>query len=373
MDSERTEELRALREQGEKLERELVALLERRAELAHRVRAVAEAAGQSGSESDEGAWLARLERHSTDANRDSLRPILREVRAAMRSIEELARVAYVGPEGGHCHQMALRHFGASAHAFECATVVDALTAVARGRAAFAVFPFESSAEGIAQSAVMELARSELFIVAERTLSVSYDLVAAPGVGVESIENLFVGAAALGSCESFVRGRLPEARVIETTSPKEALEHVREGTNAAALVPGGTLDLEGPAGEGALAIVESNVGDVADAFARFAVAGARPAKRAELNRTCLVFGVQDRPGALFEVLRHFAERGLNLGKVQSRPLPQSSLLSGPGWDYIFYAEVDGHETDRAMVTALDHVKRSAKFLRVLGSYPAEPPR
>jgi chorismate mutase / prephenate dehydratase len=82
-----------------------------------------------------------------------------------------------------------------------------------------------------------------------------------------------------------------------------------------------------------------------------------------DTTCLLFSVDDSPGALFDVLRHFAERGINLKRLQSRP------VHGAGWDYLFYVEVSGHITDRAVVTALEAVKRATKYLRVLGSFPS----
>ena len=98
--------------------------------------------------------------------------------------------------------------------------------------------------------------------------------------------------------------------------------------------------------------------------RYAIAGARPAIRSGKDTTCLLFSVDDSPGALFDVLRHFAERGVNLKKLQSRP------VSGKGWDYVFYVEVSGHVTDRPLVTALEAVKRGTKYLKVLGSFPIE---
>jgi chorismate mutase/prephenate dehydratase len=368
-DSERLAELAVLRRQSEMLDAELVSALDRRAELAQRIHAASEAAGQWAADGDEAAWLERLSASAKHISAEALRPVLRAARAAMRGLEEPARVAFVGPELGHCHQMVRSHFGAGATLLECPTISDALDAVGRKRAAYAVVPFESSEEGIAQPTVIALAQSELFLVAERTLPVSFDLVSL-GHGQAKVEQVLASPAALEACQQLARRRFPSAAVIEVASPREALERTRNEPGSVALVPGGALDEMDD--ETRLRLrSESNVGDVPEAFVRFAVAAPRPARRAERNRTCLVFGVQDRPGSLFEVLRHFAERGLNLGKVQSRPIAQAEHLSGPGWDYVFYAEVEGHETDRAMVTALDNVKRSAKFLRVLGSFPVEP--
>jgi chorismate mutase/prephenate dehydratase len=96
--------------------------------------------------------------------------------------------------------------------------------------------------------------------------------------------------------------------------------------------------------------------------RFAIASARPAMRSGNDVTCILFSVDDQPGSLFGVLRHFAERGVNLKKLQSRP------VSHPSWDYVFYVELGAHVTERPVVTALEAIKRTTKYLKVLGSFP-----
>jgi chorismate mutase/prephenate dehydratase len=80
----------------------------------------------------------------------------------------------------------------------------------------------------------------------------------------------------------------------------------------------------------------------------------------------LIGVDTSPGSLFDVLRHFAERGINLRKLQSRPAQRET------WDYVFYVEIGGHVSDRPVVTALESIKRNTKYLRVLGSFGLSSP-
>ena len=96
-------------------------------------------------------------------------------------------------------------------------------------------------------------------------------------------------------------------------------------------------------------------------ARPAVVGTRPSSRTGSDLTAIVFAVTDSPGALHEVLKQFAERGVNLSKIQSRPTP------GETWEYVFFIEVQGHPTDRPIIGALEEVRRHSKFFKVLGSY------
>lgn len=362
--TERKQERQALERRGEELEQELVRLLDARAEVAQRLRALSE--GEVFGEVDEAAWLRNLERSSRGhLPLQSLRAILREVRAALRGIELPGRIAYIGPPGGLCHQMVRRHFAADCATLECSTVTEALDAVTRGRAAVAAIPLESSTDGLAQASVSALARSDLVMVGERSLSITFDLVSAQA-RLEELRRVYVTSRGRAECRSYLASRLPHVEVIEVASPLACIEAASKDPEGGAVVLGDW------ARESSLSVLEHNVGDVPNAFMRFALVSTRPAKRSTWNRTCLLFSVQDEPGSLFEVLRHFAERGLNLGRVQSRPVSQPSLLRGKGWDYAFYVEVDGHETDRAMVAALDRVSRSTKYLRVLGSYPVDEP-
>ncbi len=107
--------------------------------------------------------------------------------------------------------------------------------------------------------------------------------------------------------------------------------------------------------------------------RYAVVGTRPSSRTGDDVTALVFHVPDAPGALLDVLRQFAERGVNLLRIQSQPTQVTGQLTGQatgegtGWSYLFFVEVVGHPTDRPLVTAFEEVKRLTKFFKVLGSY------
>ncbi|WP_394839759.1 chorismate mutase [Pendulispora rubella] len=109
------------------------------------------------------------------------------------------------------------------------------------------------------------------------------------------------------------------------------------------------------------------GDASDRV-RYAIVGTRPSSRTGEDVTALVFHVADTPGALLDVLRQFAERGVNLLRIQSQPAePLQVTSSVSAWTYLFFVEVAGHTTDRPLVTAFEEVKRLTKFFKVLGSY------
>ena len=305
---------------------------------------------------NENEWLNGLVAQSSgEMPSESLRAIFSEIRAAARGLEQPARVAYVGADGGFCHQTALAHFGAAMIGISSPGVTEALDEVVRGRAAYAVFPYESSVDGLVQPSVSALAKTELVLVAERVTPATYHLMSR-GVATADIEKVYATAVAHAACQRFVDAELPRASVIDVRAPVVAAELASEESLSAAIVPEATGRAAG------LESLRENIADDSDLRMRFAIAGARPAMRSGNDVTCILFSVDDQPGSLFGVLRHFAERGLNLRKLQSRP------VSHPSWDYVFYVELGAHVTERAVVTALEAIKRTTKYLKVLGSFP-----
>ncbi len=351
---DRKRDIAELRQRIGEVDRELVQRLDARARLSKKLRALVE--GEPAIDVGEREWLATLASYSSgELPAESLRAVFRQIRAEARALEQPTRVAYLGPEGSHCHQVARGWFGASATFIDSATVAEALDEVVRERAACAVFPFESTMDGLAQPAVTSLAQTELVMVAARTLPAMYSLMSRTG-NASDLDKVYATPAAHAACERYLARVLPKATVLDVRSPVVAAQLASEDHGSAALIPeecGRAADL---------AVAEANVGDEPDLAYRYGLASARPASRSGNDTTALLFSIDDTPGALFDVLKHFAERGINLSKLQSRP------VRGESWAYLFYVEVTGHVTDRPVVTALEAIKRATKYLKVLGSFP-----
>jgi chorismate mutase/prephenate dehydratase len=346
-------EVAELRERIAVLDKQLLDLLESRAKLSREIHARAEGTSVDVGERE---WREKLVATSGGAMpAASLHAILSEIGAAARAIEQPVTVSYVGPEGGFCHHAALGYFGAPANLFASPTVKDALEEVTRGRAACAVFPFESSSDGLVQASVTALAETDLVLVGERVSQATYDLANQSGELAE-IEKVYATAMARAACERFLDTELPRASIIDVRSPAVAVELGREEATSAAIVPERTARGAG------LKTARANVGDDADVKVRYRIASARPAIRSGNDVTCLLFSVDDAPASLFGVLKHFAERGVNLRKLQSRPVQRGNF------DYVFYVELSAHLTERPVVTALEAIKRNTKYLKVLGSFP-----
>jgi prephenate dehydratase/chorismate mutase len=178
---------------------------------------------------------------------------------------------------------------------------------------------------------------------------------------------FVGAEE-EPCHAAARGRFGRsASLTGVESTAGALDEVTRKRAEFAVVPFETAS-DGPVhttiealSAGDLRIVEMLERD----RIRYAVVCARPSRRTGNDATAIVFKVQDAPGSLLDVLRVFAERGINLTNVHSHPLRE---LRDEPWIYLFYVEMRGHFTDRPLIGAFEEMKRLARFFKLLGSYP-----
>ena len=280
---------------------------------------------------------------------DSLREIFREVLAACLALETPAKVAYLGPEGGTGHAVARAHFGASATYIAAETTPLVLEEVARHRASYALLPYETQSEGPVHATIAALTATDLRIVAVVEASPNLHLMNRSG-NAGDIAKIYGTPSDRALCERSVSSSAPSARVIDVKSPLLACQLAADDAAAAALsseAVGAQLDLQ---------VARRDVLNRPNR-ARYAVVGTRPSTRSGEDSTGVVFSVRDSPGALLDVLKGFAERSINLTKIQSRPVETE------GSSYLFFVEVVGHSNDRALVTAFEEVKRLTKFFKV----------
>jgi chorismate mutase/prephenate dehydratase len=205
--------------------------------------------------------------------------------------------------------------------------------------------------------VTALTDTDLVIVGARTQPLVFSLMGREG-SLADLEKVYTTPAGHAACQRFLDAELPRVSVIDVRSMKVAAELAQEDATSGAILPV-------PTGrDQQLSLLRENVGDAAETKMRYAIAAPRPASRSGADVTCLLFSIDDKPGSLFDILRHFAERGINLRRLHSRPAGREA------WDYVFYVEIGGHATDRGVITALEAVKKSTRYLRVLGSFPQE---
>ena len=279
------------------------------------------------------------------------------------------RVAYLGPPGTFSED-ALR--GAirdeEVEAIPSASVYDAIVAVREGRADRALVPFENSIEGAVTATLDTLAfdAGGLALVGEYDLPIRHCLIARTELPLERIEVVLSHPQASAQCARFIRENLPQAEVRAAASTAEAVRTVAESDR-----PWAALGAESAAGLYGAAVLRHGVEDEADNITRFvwvAQEGTSPSGSGPW-RTSLVFSElgEDHPGALVDALQVFAGRGVNLTRIESRPLRR-----GRGRDQ-FLHDLAGAAGDEPLTTALDDQRSQPETGSVLGSWPiAAPP-
>ncbi|MDF2696372.1 MAG: Chorismate mutase [Labilithrix sp.] len=352
--TDKRREVEELRQEIGKIDAQLLSSLERRGKLSKRIGELRKSMTSPPALPDRGQIEALVGKSTGDIPQGALREIFREIFATCFSLEQPVIVAYCGLDGGFAHAAARSRFGVAAEYLGGATVAEAVDEVNRQRANYAVVPFETRADGLLASTIAALTESDAKIVGAFELVLNLQL-ATKASSLSEIEKVYAVAKDRAHCAKFLSSEMPGAQVLDVKTPLGACQLAAGDPRAAALVH------EGFTAEFSLETIKRNVRDDGDERVRYAIIGTRPSSRTGNDLTGLVVAVNDSPGALHEILRQFAERGVNLTKIQSRP------TSGENWQYLFFIEVQGHATDRPVIGAIEEVRRLSKFFKVLGSY------
>ena len=271
------------------------------------------------------------------------------------------KIAYQGEPGAFSEAAALK-FKPEAEPIPCPAFEDVFEAVERGRATLGVLPIENSIGGTIHRNYDLMLHHELRLVGEVELPVSHALVVMPGTTLEQVVTIYSHPQALAQCDRFLRA-LKGVEVVATYDTAGSARLVRDRglVNAAAIASERAAEVFG------LQIVRAGIQDFADNITRFLVLGrgskADDNRIDDADKTTIVFSLPNEAGALFKALSVFALRGIDLTKLESRPIP------GKPWEYLFYADlaVGGHEFKCGR--ALTHLAEFARSLRTLGSYRA----
>jgi len=273
-------------------------------------------------------------------------------------------IAYAGEPGAFAEDAVLATFGDVARA-SFGSFREVFEAVAGGSASAGVVPIENVINGTVRENYDLLLEFDLTIRAEVVVPVSLCLAALPGQRLDDVERVYSHIQALGQAEAFLRGRSWQLlSTYNTAGAGKAIADRAERGAAAVLSPRA-------AGLFGLEVLADEIGDLPGNRTRFLVL-ARPAagplalRVAEARRrTTLVVAVRNEPGTLLAVLRVFAEHGLNMHKLESRPSRERA------WEYVFWIDLDADTADPSTAAAFVALEAVTTMTRVLGSYPAAP--
>lgn len=303
------------------------------------------------------AHLEALEK-SYSLTPGAIRQVIFALDGTCRLAEVAPRAAFLGSEGSFGWLASRMQFGPEVELLRSDTLAGVLEDVARGRVDFAVVPYESMKDGPIFANIEAIAARDLRLVGEREVSQTLALVNRDG-DPNHVERIFVSASDHAQCVQYLETNHPRAMVLDVRSPIMAWEQACEGEHSAAIIPSGLVPTT------TLTLAHESVGDEGESRMRYGIVSRLPAPRSGLDATALLFAVHDKPGALHDILQHFKERSCNLRKIQSRP-----VRDGQSWQYLFYVEVTGHLTDRSIAAAMEGIRKEARSLKVVGSFPLE---
>ena len=286
----------------------------------------------------------------------AIRQVFREIISASVALQRGVRVAYLGPRATYSHQAAIQQFGHMAELVSAVTLDEIFERVEAGSAEFGVVPVENSNEGVVSHTLDLFIDSPLTICAEVHVEIHHDLLSGEE-DLARITDVYSHPQGLAQCRRWLDLNLRGARQHSTHSTASAAELVAGRVGAAAIASPLAAELYG------LRVIGSGIEDNRDNTTRFLVIGQTPPAPGERDATSILFSIKrDLAGALYRALEPFAQNGVNLTRIESRPTRVRA------WEYVFFCDFEGHAGEDVVARAIEELRGRCDFVKVLGSYP-----
>ena len=278
--------------------------------------------------------------------------------ARRREPVERPRVVYQGEPGAYSEMACLDFFGPGVDCEGLEQFEDTFAALREGRADYAVVPIENSSTGAIRQIYDLLTQYEFYIVGETTVKVEHCLMALPGASLDTITHVYSHEQGLFQCERYLNAHPGWRQVPQADTAGSARMVAQSGDpTKAAICSARAAELYG------LEILARGINHNSENTTRFVVVSPRMELRPGADKISTVFTVAHEAGSLHEILTIFAAQGLNLMRLESRPIP------GHSWQYMFFLEFTGSLLDPAMEGILHELTQTTQDFRVLGNFPS----
>jgi chorismate mutase/prephenate dehydratase len=360
-DMKRAPTLANLRTEIDRIDKELLTLLNHRAEIALQIGQVKQKQGLevwSSAREDEVITRA-LATSRGPLPPETLRSIFRELMSGSRSLQRTMRVACLGPKYSYSHLASVAKFGEAVEHVPVGSIAAVFEEVNRRHVQFGIVPLENSTDGrISDTLEMFVRLPGMKIRAEVRLKVHHCLLSRTEWG--QVQRIYSKAQALSQCRHWIGKNLPQARVIDVVSTAAAAEHAQREEFSAAIA-----SRAAGAGYG-LNVLATNIEDQPHNVTRFAVISERSEERTGRDKTTLMLRLPNQAGALAKAIAPFEKNGVNLTWIESFPTSDGPTDRDP--TYLFFLDIEGHADDDAIKKTLELVRKKCERLDILGSYP-----
>lgn len=351
--------LAGVRADIDRIDGDILHLLNERARCAQRV-------GEIKAEFGDAGFIYRPEREAQVLRRlqdvnpgplpnENITFFFREVMSACLSLEQPLGIAFLGPLGTFSESAATKHFGHAARLLPQSSIDDVFREVESGHAHYAVVPVENSTEGAVGRTMDLLLGTQLKICGEVVLRIHQNLLSKESE-LGAISRVYSHAQSLAQCHEWLNRMLPQAQRISVGSNAQAAQKAAEEAGSAAIAG------EAAATRYALAKLAENIEDEPNNTTRFLVLGRYDAGPSGRDKTSLIMSAPNRAGALHALLAPLSAAGVSMCRLESRPA-RNAL-----WEYVYYVDVEGHRDEPAVQAALEQLAANAAYLKLLGSYP-----
>jgi chorismate mutase/prephenate dehydratase len=347
-----------LRADIDRIDEELVAKLTRRAELVLEVKKAKQLENVDVySPARERQILDRVLALSANGPFPAgpLERIFVNIISATRSLIGDLHISYLGPEGSLAFEASEQQFGEAVYHAASSSIKGVFAHVERGEANYGVVPARTSSTGLVTETFDVLMQSNLKIIAELEVKERLSLFSHSG-GLGDIDRIYSDAHSFIRSSAWLRANLPGVEEVLVESLADALKKFRAHPKAA------LIGLERLSAREDVHVAASGIESEVGADTRFIVLGSKTPPTSGHDKTSLLCSVEERAGALRELLQPFSMRGITMLKIESRP------MRGRAWEYVFFIDVLGHQDEPKIADAIKELTNLSSYLKVLGSYP-----
>ncbi len=270
--------------------------------------------------------------------------------------EDVPRIIFQGTEGAYSQAAMEAFFGGKTNNFHVDTFRAAMCALEEGRADFAVLPIENSTAGIVDEIFDLLVEFENYIVGEQIIQINHALLGLQGSSTEQIKEVYSHPQALMQCAGYLRKHASWQQIgcQNTAVAAKRILDEKDSTKAA-IASLYAAKLYG------LSVLNDNISDEAGNSTRFIVVSGRKIYQEDASKISICFEVEHAAGSLYHILSHFIYNGLNMTKIESRPIKDRN------WEYRFFVDFEGNLSDMSVKNALAGLREEARYLKILGNY------
>ena len=354
-----------LRTEIDQIDKELHALLNRRASCALEVTKVKSAESASDNpvlfyrpEREAQVLRAVMERNQGPLGNETVARLFREIMSACLALEEPMKIGFLGPVGTFTQEAALKHFGHSVQSVPLASIDEVFREVESGVVNYGVVPVENSTEGVVNHTLDSFLDSTLRICGEVELRIHHHLLSSKTLNkdVQGITKIYSHQQSLAQCRKWLDSNWSNVERVAVSSNAEAARLAAQEKGAVAIAGDMAAELYG------LEKISLNIEDNPSNTTRFLIIGADDVPASGNDKTSVLVSTRNQPGALYRVLEPFHRFGVSLNRIETRPAKVGT------WSYVFFIDYEGHINDDALQGLHRALSEEVSELRILGSYP-----